>query len=68
MWGSGGLRLGVGKVIEGTEAKERRGQDIETTVVHLTIKVNKNYGESGIETVTGISKLLLQIKEASSIV
>lgn len=33
-----------------------------------SIKVNKNYDESGIETVTGISKLLLEVKEAASIV
>lgn len=29
------------KVIEGTEARELRGQDVGTMVVHLTIKSTK---------------------------
>lgn len=48
------------KVTEGTVAKELSGQDVRTMVVHLTTKVNKNYNESGIEIVTGISKLLFK--------
>lgn len=31
----------LAKVIKGTEAKELRGQDLGTTVVHLTIKSTK---------------------------
>lgn len=41
------------KVVEGAEAKELSGQDVETMIVHVTIQVNENYDESDIETVTG---------------
>lgn len=37
------------KVTERTEAKELRGQDVGMVVVYMTVKINKNYDESGTE-------------------
>lgn len=64
MWG------GLDQVLERL-LKEQKPQNLETSMYKQhgsSIKVNKNYDESGIETVTGISKLLLEVKEAASIV
>lgn len=63
-----GLKLGVGKGYwrnrgQGTERAGCRNNSCSSNY-----QINKNYNESGFETVTGISKLLLQVKEATSVV